>query len=75
MKSILLFLWSCFEDGIGACPFVPTPRHLKLQVIDKSASRFFFLAFKFVKRNEEYLFLFLLHSTFRILTLVLACLF
>ena len=58
MKSILLFFWWCFEDGIGACPFVPTPRHLKLQVIDKSACRFFFLAFKFVKGNEEYIYIF-----------------
>ena len=74
-----MLIWKLFsychwwvENAIGACPFIPTHCHRKLQVIDKSSCRAFFLAFKFVKDKDENLFFSL--AFYRILTFkVLAC--
>ena len=72
MKSILLLVIGVLRTEFGACPFIPTHCHRRLQVIDQSSCRSFFLAFKFVKDNDENLFFFF--AFYRILTFkVLAC--
>ena len=67
MKSILLLVIGVLRTEFGACPFIPTHCHRRLQVIDQSSCRSFFLAFKFVKDNDENFFFLLLSTVFWLL--------
>ena len=67
MKSILLLVIGVLRTECGACPFIPTHCHRRLQVIDQSSWDPFFSLLSLLKTTMKICFFLLLSTVFWLL--------